>query len=595
VRQRALCTFFFVSFAFAALCLTAQEQAPASSSTTPPSQTATQPAAAIPAPQSSSAEISSQEQPTTFKVNVNLVLVRVVVRDAAGKIVGNLKKGDFQLFDNRKPQVISKFAVESPQSEAVTATPAPAASGEAAPAPAFVAPQRFVAYLFDDMHLQWPDLQRVREAANRTLADMKPTDRLAIYTTSGQGMVDFTDDGIKLQQALLKLMPHPIGVQQSNPCPDISYYMADLMENKGDSQAIQAATQDALACRYQNDPRFLAQAEGDAKSTAMQQLSVGNQETLVALRTLKDMVRKTGSMPGQRMIVLVSPGFFNPENLQDESDVIDRAVRENVIVNTLDARGLYTVDPLGDISQSGPTSPSAAIVEQQYRLDSARTDENILAEIADGTGGSFFHNSNDFDTGFRRVGIAAPEYSYVLGFSPSTLKPDGHYHALKVSVKVPPHLSIQARRGYFAPKHQANPEEMAKQELEDAVFSQDEQHELPVALHTQFFKSSDEDAKLAVLVWVDLRKIRYVKVQGRNNNALTIVSALFDRNGNYVIGQQKKIEMRLKDETLQGNLGSSGITLKSSFDVKPGSYMVRLVVRDAAGQLSTENGAVEIP
>lgn len=592
MRRRALRTFLLLSFAFVALCLTAQEQSPVSPSQ--PLTTAPQPAAATPTPPTNSAEISSQEQPTTFKVNVNLVLVRVVVRDAAGKIIGNLKKEDFQLLDNRKPQVITKFVVESPESEVVAAKPAPA-PGETAPAPAFVAPQRFVAYLFDDLHLQWPDLQRAREAANRTLADMKPTDRLAIYTTSGQGMVDFTDDGIKLQQALLKLMPHPIGVQQTNPCPDISYYMADLIQNKSDSQAIQAATQDALSCRYQNDTRFLAQAEADAKSTAMQQLSVGNQETLVALRTLKDMVRKTGSMPGQRMIVLVSPGFFNPENLQDESDVIDRAVRENVIVNTLDARGLYTVDPLGDISQSGPASPSAASVEQQYRLDSARTDENILAEIADGTGGSFFHNNNDFDAGFRRVGIATPEYSYVLGFSPSTLKPDGHYHALKVSVKAPPHLSIQARRGYFAPKHQANPEEMAKQELEDAVFSQDEQHELPVALHTQFFKASDEDAKLAVLVWVDLRKIRYTKAQGRNNNALTIVSALFDRDGNFVIGQQKKVEMRLKDETLQGRIGTSGITLKSSFDVKPGSYMVRLVVRDAAGQLSTENGAVEIP
>lgn len=586
MRPRVLCSFAVFLLVFAPLYLTAQTQ---------PSVSTSQPqATAQPAPQSNAAEISSQEQPTTFKVNVNLVLVRVVVRDAAGKIVGNLKKEDFQLFDNRKSQVITKFAIESPASEVVVPKPA-AAPGEEAAAPAFVAPQRFVAYLFDDMHLQWPDLQQVREAANRTLADMKPTDRLAIYTTSGQGMVDFTDDGIKLQQALLKLKPHPIGVLETNPCPNVSYYMADLIQNKNDSQATQAATQDALACRYQNDTRFLAQAEADAKSTAMQQLNIGNQETLVALRTLKDMVRKTGSMPGQRMIVLVSPGFFNPENLQDESDVIDRAVRENVIVNTLDARGLYTVDPLGDISQQGPASASAGIVESQYRLDSARTDENILAEIADGTGGSFFHNNNDFDTGFRRVGIAAPEYSYVLGFSPSTLKPDGHYHSLKVSVKTPPHLSIQARRGYFAPKHQANPEEVAKQELEDAVFSQEEQHELPVALHTQFFKASDEDAKLAVLVWVDLRKIHYTKLQGRNNNALTIVSALFDRDGNFVIGQQKKIEMRLKDETLQGKIGSSGITLKSSFDVKPGSYMVRLVVRDAAGELSTENGAVEIP
>src|SRR5712692_692938 len=41
-------------------------------------------------------EVSSHDTPTTFKVRVNLVLVRVVVRDSQGKIVSHLKKEDFQ-------------------------------------------------------------------------------------------------------------------------------------------------------------------------------------------------------------------------------------------------------------------------------------------------------------------------------------------------------------------------------------------------------------------------------------------------------------------------------------------------------------------
>ena len=57
---------------------------------------------------------------------------------------------------------------------------------------------------------------------------------------------------------------------------------------------------------------------------------------------------------------------------------------------------------------------------------------------------------------------------------------------------------------------------------------------------------------------------------------------------------EKTVTMHWKDDTLEHKLGS-GITLKTSFDVKPGSYMVRLVVRDAEGQLmSAENGTVEI-
>jgi hypothetical protein len=67
-------------------------------------------------------EVSSRDTPPTFKVRVNLVLVRVVVRDAQGNVVPNLKKEDFQIFDNRKPQIISSFTAERPESHAITPT-----------------------------------------------------------------------------------------------------------------------------------------------------------------------------------------------------------------------------------------------------------------------------------------------------------------------------------------------------------------------------------------------------------------------------------------------------------------------------------------
>jgi hypothetical protein len=213
--------------------------------------------------------------------------------------------------------------------------------------------------------------------------------------------------------------------------------------------------------------------------------------------------------------------------------------------------------------------------------------------LADGTGGVFFHNNNDLDEGFRRV-AEAPAYSYVLAFAPQKLKLDGSFHSLKVTLKNPQKLSLQARRGYYAPKNFASPEEQAKQDIEDAMFSQDELHNLPVRLHTQFFKASDDNAKLIVLAHVDVKQLHFRKVEGRNDNILTCVSGLFNRNGNFLQAVAKTVTMHWKDETLEHKLGS-GITLKTSFDVKPGSYLVRLVVRDAEGQLmSAENGTVEI-
>lgn len=48
----------------------------------------------------------------TFRSNVNLVLVDVVVRDRRGSVVSGLKADDFQLLEDGKPQQILTFAFE---------------------------------------------------------------------------------------------------------------------------------------------------------------------------------------------------------------------------------------------------------------------------------------------------------------------------------------------------------------------------------------------------------------------------------------------------------------------------------------------------
>jgi hypothetical protein len=221
-------------------------------------------------------------------------------------------------------------------------------------------------------------------------------------------------------------------------------------------------------------------------------------------------------------------------------------------------------------------------------------EEDVLAELAFGTGGVFFHNNNDLVEGFKRV-AARPEFMYVLGFSPQNLKLDGRLHNLKITLRSPAKLDLQARKGYYAPQHLADPAETAKQEIQDALFSREELRDIPLVMHTQFFKPSADDAKLAVLARVDVKHLHFRKENGRNQDNLTVVSGLFDRNGNLVTGNSKVVEMRLKDQTLESKL-NSGITVRSSFDVKPGSYLIRLVIRDSEGQLmAAANGTVDIP
>ena len=544
-------------------------------------------------------EVATRDTPTTFKVRVNLVLVRVVVRDARGKIVSNLKKEDFQLFDNRKAQTISSFSVETPESRAAATAAsskdaASAASGETTVAKAAVLPQRFVSMVFDDVQLSMQDAVFVRDSATRFFGSLAPSDRVALSTTSGQVTQEFTDDHEKLTKALLGITPHPLANRSSSNCPDISYYQADLIENKSDQQALDVATQDALHCAFNDDPKMITAARAMAQSAAGTALSMGDSEVEYAYRHLEQIVRRLASMPGQRILVLVSPGFITTTLQSEASDLVDRATRANIVINTIDARGLYTPDVGGDIADPPRVGFLGSGVVASYRVAAQMAQEEVLAQFADGTGGKFYHNRNDVDEAMRQAG-AAPAYSYLLGFSPQNLKIDGRFHTLKVSMTNKEKFDIQARHGYFAPKTIADPAEATKEEIREALFSQEEIHDLPIDFQTQFFKKDEVQARLAVLTHFDLKEIRFRKGQGRSNDQLTIVTGIFDENGNMVTGGEKIVDMKLKDTTYD-RLSHSGFTVKSSFDLKPGTYLVRLVVRDAEGaQMAARNGAVVIP
>src|SRR3989454_820249 len=104
--------------------------------------------------------------------------------------------------------------------------------------------------------------------------------------------------------------PQAVGRSGVRECPDVSYYMADLIENQHDAQALQVATADALACAFGNDSRFLQQAQQLAEGTAQRMLSVGDAETQYSLRLLAEIVRRMTLLPGQRSMILVSPGFL---------------------------------------------------------------------------------------------------------------------------------------------------------------------------------------------------------------------------------------------------------------------------------------------
>jgi VWFA-related protein len=543
-------------------------------------------------------EVTTREETPTFQSRVSLVRVPVVVRDRGGKAVGGLTKDDFQIYDRGKLQHLSLFSAEG---SAVLKQKPAAAPEEAiplepvAPSPATALPTRFTAYVFDDLNLEVGDLMQARQAAAKHMQQaLRPTDRAAIYTLSGHLSIEFTDDRALLQAALVKIMPTP----HSHDMPPISFFLADQLERGDDrnpnNPAFALAVNETILCLHLDGPSAVA-APDIARSTARQVQQEGQRQLRNTLLMLKTLAGRLAAMPGDRNIILVSSGFYLADDVRsDMAQLIDRAVRSGVIINTLDARGLYAVSASPDITGCPP--PPAQMAERIRQYDAQ---ENIskgltLDELADGTGGTPFRNNNDLFAGFNSL-AAPPEHIYYLGFYPENLKPDGSYHALKVKLPSQKGLAIKARKGYWAPSHVEDEAAQSSREIQEAVFSRDEVRDLPIDLHTQFFKSTDNDARLKVIAHLDLRSARFRKEEGRNRDDVTLVCALFDRNGNFLEGVQKVVEMRLKDESMEARL-SHGMVVGAEFNVKSGAYMVRVVVRDAGGrQLAAANAAAEIP
>lgn len=438
---------------------------------------------AVPPPPPVAPERPDPDTSVTLHVDVNAVLIPVVVRDEHGQSVDDLMEQNFTVLDDGKPRPLSGFVVEKRAvplktgQSVVTPEVAPqtmAASPTALGPHTAALPIRSTVYVFDDLHLTADQIPYAQKAAIETLNDaLTGSDLAAIVSTSGKINSGVTRDRAALANAINAVRPLLFYRPDANDCPALTYYQADLIANQHDPTAItNAIQQDLVACNpalaqtshldldmsgsatpslqpmSDSNSSALGAAKLNVESVARMALQRAKQDLLATYATIGDIAKRMANLPGQHSMILVSPGFppIQAEQREEESRLINLAAQYGVTIDALNPSGLSTTSLQASEDAKKVRNP---VLDSQYREREMHGEENAIWDLADGTGGKFFHNNNDLAAGFKEL-METPETVYLLEISLDGVKANGAWHRLTVKTDRAG-TQIQARKGYLAP------------------------------------------------------------------------------------------------------------------------------------------------
>lgn len=518
----------------------------------------------------SQTQAGAQQKEFTFKVTSDLVLVNVVARDKKGALVTDLKREDFTLMEDNKPQKISSFDIENTEllagPEVVTtaeAGPAQAASeGKAKPtapgAKIDLKNRRLIVLFFDFSGMEEEEIQRSVDAAQKYLdKQMTPADTVAITSFSSSLVVnqDFTSDRAALNKALKR-----------------------FTSTTGEGfEASQDA--DTTGNAFAADDSDFNTFNTDRKLQALQSLAKG-----------------LSKIEQKKSIIYFSNGV-STNGLENQSQLratVNEAVKSNVAIYTMDVRGLQALPPGGDASTGsvrGVSMYNGAGVQGQ--LDSNFSSQETLTTLAADTGGKAFLDSNDFNKVFSKVQQDTSAY-YVLSFRSSNPNKDGRYRKLSVKVNRPD-LKLEFRSGYYAGKDFAHSSKDDREEaLEKELNSELPATDVAVYMAASYFRRNDGQYFVPVTIVVPGSEIPFVRGGDVDKATLDIIGTVKVGKMPFAIANARetvKLNVQGSQEVKRKN-----VQYNTAFILAPGTFHIKFVVREnQTGRIGSFETDITIP
>ena len=548
--------------------------------------------------------------PSLPTVRSELVQLDVVVSGKDGRPVADLAAGDFQLFEDGKPQPLSHFALaRRPGVSVEPAPPTPSADEAASPASAPEGPSpersRFFVLAVDDLHTAPGSMAEARRAMTRFVDEQAAADDfVALVTTSGAVGVhqDFTRDRRALHRAIERVRSRYQPVEPGG-APYLSEYQAELID-RSDVDALRLAVQEVLQTEdYLGEIGAREKAYAQARRMVFEIMARSGR----TLQAIEGVVRGLSRLPGRKAVVLVSDGFLvglgAAENSAfDVRRIVDAATRSGVVLYGLDTRGLVADVPGGGASFQGPGVLSAPGVRESLQARGNEAQRQSLNALAEDTGGFLVHDTNDLGRGFARI-LRDSEVYYLLAYEPTNTTRDGRFRRVELRVPGRPGVRVRTRSGYFAPDDRkpaeadaGSPQQLRERELAGALGSLFPLDGVPMRMSADYIDLPPAGPQAVIRARIDVAGVPFVPSGDRYAADLEIVGAVYDEAGQ-AVGEVngEHAQLSLTEETYRRTM-ADGLTVQKTVALKPGRYQIRMAVREGTRSLlGSASQWLEIP
>jgi VWFA-related protein len=525
---------------------------------------------------------SAPQADPVFKSGVNLVVVDVTVLDKAGKEISTLKKDDFVVMEDGKPQTLSVFEFQK-LAPAGTENPEPAPPPTikkdadknggrqqqitATPGKIQYQDRRLLVMLFDFSDMAVQEQIRTRDSALDFIKNkMSKADLVSVMTNTTQLNVvqDFTADKDQLIQTINKFQ---IGVGS-----DLATDGGDGTTGDDDGSAFQA---DETEFNIFNTDRKLSSLESAAKMLA--------------------------ALPEKKALLYFSSGISKQgvENQSQLRSTINTANRSNVSFYPIDARGLAALPPGGDATHANQRGNSmftgAAQTQQRAKLED--TQDTVVSLAAD-TGGKAFLDDNDLAMGIVNAQNDVKSY-YILGYNSTNDKEDGKFRRVTIKMankELQASSKLNYKSGYFAAKTFAKFTSADKEsQLQDALMLGDPVTDLPMAVETDFFRLSKTSYFVPVSVKIPGSELAFAKKGPKEQTDFDFIGQIRDMKGKLAGQVRDGITVKLTEENV-AKLQQSSIQYDTGFSIAPGQYRLKLLAREnQTGKMGTFETTFTIP